>query len=78
MAKEHDWSWQRLSPRRKPCARFRSTRWSLPLVFSINIFVLLIHTVPFLSDSGLTRNEAAAMLVASVPAMVSKPSGDID
>ena len=42
--------------------------------FSINIFVLLIHTVPFLSDSGLTRNEAAfAMLVASAPAMVSKP-----
>ena len=42
--------------------------------FSINIFVLLIHTVPFLSDSGLSRNEAAfAMLVASVPAMVSKP-----
>ena len=42
--------------------------------FSINIFVLLIHTVPFLGDSGLSRNEAAfAMLVASVPAMVSKP-----
>ena len=42
--------------------------------FSINIFVLLIHTVPFLSDSGLSRNEATfAMLVASVPAMVSKP-----
>ncbi|HCG70849.1 MAG TPA: hypothetical protein DE147_10325 [Gammaproteobacteria bacterium] len=42
--------------------------------FSINIFVLLIHTVPFLSDAGLTRTEASfAMLVASIPAMVSKP-----
>jgi MFS family permease len=42
--------------------------------FSINIFVLLIHTVPFLTDAGLTRNEASfAMLVASVPAMISKP-----
>jgi MFS family permease len=42
--------------------------------FSINIFVLLIHTVPLLSDAGLTRNEASfAMLVASVPAMISKP-----
>ena len=44
--------------------------------FSINIFVLLIHTVPFLTDAGLSRNEASfAMLVASIPAMISKPSG---
>ena len=46
--------------------------------FSINIFVLLIHTVPFLSDSGLSRNEAAfAMLVASVPTMVNDLFGGI-
>jgi MFS family permease len=42
--------------------------------FSINIFVLLIHTVPLLTDAGFSRNEASfAMLVASVPAMLSKP-----
>lgn len=42
--------------------------------FSINIFVLLIHTVPFLTDAGLSRNQASfAMLVASIPAMISKP-----
>lgn len=43
-------------------------------LFSINIFVLLIHTVPLLSDAGLSRNEASfAMVVASIPAMLSKP-----
>ena len=42
--------------------------------FSINIVVLLLHTVPFLTDSGLSRNQAAmAMLIASIPAMLSKP-----
>lgn len=42
--------------------------------FSINIVVLLLHTVPYLTDYGLSRNQAAmAMLIASVPAMVSKP-----
>ena len=42
--------------------------------FSINIVVLLLQTVPYLTDNGFSRNEAAfAMLVASVPAMVSKP-----
>jgi OFA family oxalate/formate antiporter-like MFS transporter len=42
--------------------------------FSINIVVLLLQTVPYLTDNGFTRNEAAfAMLVASVPAMISKP-----
>ena len=42
--------------------------------FTINIVVLLLHTVPYLTDSGLSRTQAAmAMLVASVPAMVSKP-----
>ncbi len=43
-------------------------------LFTINIVVLLLHTVPYLTDSGLTRNQAAlAMLIASIPAMVSKP-----
>lgn len=42
--------------------------------FTINIVVLLLHTIPYLTDNGLTRNQAAlAMLVASVPAMLSKP-----
>jgi OFA family oxalate/formate antiporter-like MFS transporter len=42
--------------------------------FTINIVVILLHTVPYLTDSGFTRNEAAlAMLIASVPAMLSKP-----
>jgi len=42
--------------------------------FSINIIVLLLHTVPYLTDAGLTRNEAAfAIFVTSVPAMMSKP-----
>jgi MFS family permease len=42
--------------------------------FSINIVVLLLQTVPYLTDNGFTRAEAAfAMLVASVPAMISKP-----
>jgi MFS family permease len=42
--------------------------------FSINIIVLLLQTVPYLTDYGFTRNEAAmALFVASVPAMISKP-----
>jgi len=42
--------------------------------FSINIVVLLLHTVPYLTDSGIGRYEAAfALSVASLPAMVSKP-----
>ena len=42
--------------------------------FSINIVVLLLHTVPFLTDNGLSRSQAAmTMLIASVPAMLSKP-----
>ena len=71
-ASRHDWSWQRLSPRRKPCARSRSTRWSLPLVFD-QYFVLLIHTVPFLSDSGLTRNRQLSLSGGLGTPMVSKP-----
>ncbi len=42
--------------------------------FSINIVVLLLHSVPYMTDSGLSRGEAAfTLLVASVPAMLSKP-----
>jgi len=42
--------------------------------FSINIVVLLLQTVPYLTDYGFSRSQAAmALLVASVPAMISKP-----
>jgi len=42
--------------------------------FTINIVVLLLQTVPYLTDHGLSRNQAAfAMFIASVPAMLSKP-----
>lgn len=42
--------------------------------FSINIVVLLLQTVPYLTDNGHSRSDAAlAMLIASVPAMLSKP-----
>ena len=42
--------------------------------FSINIVVLLLHTVPYLTDHGFSRNEAAlALVIASLPAMLSKP-----
>ncbi len=42
--------------------------------FSINIVVLLLHTVPYLTDQGFSRTEAAmAMVIASIPAMLSKP-----
>lgn len=42
--------------------------------FSINIIVLLLQTVPYITDYGFSRAEAAfALFVASVPAMLSKP-----
>lgn len=42
--------------------------------FSINIVVMILQTIPYLTDNGFTRNEAAfAMFVASIPALVSKP-----
>ncbi len=42
--------------------------------FTINIVVLLLHTIPYLTDNGIGRQEAAfAMVIASIPAMVSKP-----
>lgn len=43
-------------------------------MFSINIVVMLLQTVPYLTDSGFSRTEAAmAITVASIPAMLSKP-----
>ena len=43
-------------------------------LFTINIVVILLQTVPYLSDLGFSRTQAAfAITVASVPAMVAKP-----
>ena len=43
-------------------------------MFSINILVVLLQTIPYLTDAGLSRTHAAlAISVASVPAMISKP-----
>jgi len=43
-------------------------------LFTINIVVMLLQTVPYLSDAGFSRSEAAyAITVASIPAMLSKP-----
>jgi OFA family oxalate/formate antiporter-like MFS transporter len=43
-------------------------------MFSINILVVLLQTIPYLTDAGLNRTQAAlAISVASVPAMLSKP-----
>jgi len=42
--------------------------------FSINIVVMLLQTIPYLTDNGFSRNQAVlAMFIASIPAMVSKP-----
>lgn len=42
--------------------------------FQINILVVLLHAVPFLVDTGFSRSEAAfSLVVASIPAMLSKP-----
>lgn len=43
-------------------------------LFSINIVVMLLQTVPYLTDAGLSRPLAAgAIMVASLPALISKP-----
>jgi sugar phosphate permease len=43
-------------------------------LFTVSIGVLLIQTIPFLTDSGYSRSTASLMLtVISVPALVSKP-----
>ena len=42
--------------------------------FSINIIVLILQTIPYLTDNGYTRAEATlAMFIASIPAAASKP-----
>jgi len=42
--------------------------------FSVNIIVVLLLALPYLTDNGLSREIAAwAIAVASVPAMLSKP-----
>ncbi len=42
--------------------------------FSINIVVVLLHMIPMMTDAGFSRSDAAlAMVVASIPAMLSKP-----
>lgn len=43
-------------------------------MFSINILVVLLQTIPYLTDAGLNRTQAAlAISIASIPAMLSKP-----
>jgi OFA family oxalate/formate antiporter-like MFS transporter len=43
-------------------------------LFTINIGVMLLQTIPFMTDAGWDRTTAALMItVASVPALVSKP-----
>ncbi len=43
-------------------------------LFVINIVVLLLHTIPYLTHAGHSRNaSAAAIVVASIPAMLAKP-----
>ena len=43
--------------------------------FTINIVVLLLFSVPFLTDNGFSRSDAAlAIFIASIPAMLSKPA----
>ena len=43
-------------------------------LFTINLVVMLLQTVPYLTDSGFSRAEAAyAITVASIPALLSKP-----
>lgn len=42
--------------------------------FTINIVVLLLQAMPYLTDNGFSRGQGAmAIIVASVPAMISKP-----
>jgi len=42
--------------------------------FTINIIVLILQTIPYLTDNGFTRIDGVtAMIAASIPAMLSKP-----
>ena len=43
-------------------------------LFSITIQVMLLQTVPFMTDAGYTRNTAALMItIISIPALLAKP-----
>jgi OFA family oxalate/formate antiporter-like MFS transporter len=43
-------------------------------LFTVSIGVMLIQTIPFLTDSGYSRSTASLMItVTSVPALISKP-----
>jgi MFS family permease len=43
-------------------------------LFTINIIVMLLQTVPYLTDAGFSRNQAAlAVVFATFPSMLSKP-----
>lgn len=47
-------------------------------LFQISITVMLLQTIPFMTDAGYSRISAASMLsLASVPAFVSKPAWGI-
>lgn len=43
-------------------------------MFGLTIGVMLLHTIPFMTDAGHSRSNAAFMItLASIPALVSKP-----
>lgn len=43
-------------------------------LFGINIGVMLLHTIPFLTDAGYSRATASVMItITSIPALVTKP-----
>jgi MFS family permease len=43
-------------------------------LFTVSIGVMLIQTIPFLTDSGYSRSTASLMItVTSIPALISKP-----
>jgi len=43
-------------------------------MFGLTIGVMLLHTIPFMTDAGYARSTAAFMItLASIPALVSKP-----
>ncbi len=43
-------------------------------LFTVNIGVLLLHTIPFMTDAGYSRTTAAFMVtLISIPAMLAKP-----
>jgi MFS family permease len=42
-------------------------------MFSVTISVMLLQTIPFVTDAGYSRGRAALMLTTAVPALLSKP-----